>query len=347
MSRNDECRGKVQTVEGLIDPDKLGVTLMHEHLVCDVTPPGEPWRSQPDEEITLENTWDANYHWNVFPGICRLDNEEVAVTELAAFRSAGGGCVVEVSSLGMSRNPEALRRIALRTGLKVVMGCGYYEEDYLGSSVQAKDVEEMVEEMIVDVREGVPGSKIKAGIIGEIGCSHEWSPLERRIMLAAIRAQAATGASLCVHPYRDPQGPGKIIRFIEKHGGDPSRTIMGHLDRRIFDLRTLLELAETGCGLGFDYFGNESSYYPFQPEIDLPNDGMRLHWILELAGRGRLSQVVISQDICTKTRLRRYGGHGYAHLLEHVVPLMRMKQFQEDQIHLLLVENPRRFLALC
>lgn len=343
----DERRGKVQTVEGLVDPGTLGVTLMHEHLICDVTPPGRPERFQPDGEISLENTWDASYHWNAFPGICRLNDEVLAVTELAAFRSAGGGCVVEVSSLGMNRNPEALRRIALQSGLKVVMGCGYYEEDYLESSVQAKDVKEMAEEMIVDVREGVPGSKVKAGIIGEIGCSHEWSPLERNIMLAAIQAQASTGASLCVHPYRDPQGPGKIIRFIEKHGGDPRRTIMGHLDRRIFDLQTLLDLAKTGCGLGFDYFGNESSYYPFQPEIDLPNDGMRLRWILELAERGRLSQVVISQDICTKARLRRYGGHGYAHLLEHVVPLMRLKKFQEDQIQLLLVENPKRFLALC
>ena len=43
----------------------------------------------------------------------------------------------------------------------------------------------------------------------------------------------------------------------------------------------------------------------------LPNDGIRLNLIRDLIREGHLSRVLISHDICSKTRLQHYGGHGY------------------------------------
>jgi len=40
----------------------------------------------------------------------------------------------------------------------------------------------------------------------------------------------------------------------------------------------------------------------------------------------------------------KWGGPGYAHILENVVPLMRRKGFSGEQIHALLVDNPRRLM---
>ena len=55
---------------------------------------------------------------------------------------------------------------------------------------------------------------------------------------------------------------------------------------------------------------------------------------------------MVSHDICTKTRLVTYGGHGYRHMMLNVVPLMQRKEFSEDEIDAILVRTPQRLLAL-
>lgn len=163
-------------------------------------------------------------------------------------------------------------------------------------------------------------------------------------MHAAVLAQKETGAAITVHPGRHPDAPREIIRFITEKGGNPARTIIGHIDRTLFELDPLLRLLETGCTVAYDFFGIESSYYPFQ-DIDLPSDGMRLNLIRELIDRGHLSQVLMSHDICTKTRLVRYGGHGYGHIFGNIIPMMQRKGFTDSEIQTILVENPRRLLT--
>jgi phosphotriesterase-related protein len=64
-----------------------------------------------------------------------------------------------------------------------------------------------------------------------------------------------------------------------------------------------------------------------------------------LIDRGFIDQILISQDLCWKHRLRSYGGHGYDHILRNVIPVMRAKGISEDRIHTLLVRNPKRLLT--
>ena len=78
---------------------------------------------------------------------------------------------------------------------------------------------------------------------------------------------------------------------------------------------------------------------------DVPNDAQRVDEIMALIDEGFLNQILISQDICTKERLCHYGGPGYAHILHNVVPLMRAKGVTEEQIHTIMVENPKRMLT--
>jgi phosphotriesterase-related protein len=100
-----------------------------------------------------------------------------------------------------------------------------------------------------------------------------------------------------------------------------------------------------GCYLEFDLFGQESCYYEFSP-IDMPNDAMRVAFLIGLAEKGYLNQLLISEDICTKTSLGKYGGHGYDHILLHVIPLMRKKGMTDADIAQVTVGNPARMLAL-
>jgi phosphotriesterase-related protein len=106
----------------------------------------------------------------------------------------------------------------------------------------------------------------------------------------------------------------------------------------------MVRLADTGAVLEFDFFGIESSYYPFA-DVDLPNDGQRVRYIVDLVRRGHGCQIVVAHDICTRTRLRRFGGHGYGHLLENAVPLMRRRGLSAEDLTQILVATPRRLLA--
>jgi phosphotriesterase-related protein len=120
--------------------------------------------------------------------------------------------------------------------------------------------------------------------------------------------------------------------------------IISHIDRTIFDETRLLRLADSGVVIEFDLFGQEQSYYGLS-DIDMPNDAVRLRMIRTLIGHGHLGRVVISHDICYRTRLTRFGGHGYGHIFANVVPLMLRRGFSAEEVEAITVGNPRRLLT--
>ena len=339
------ARGRIQTVTGPIAPEALGPTLMHEHLLCDITPPELAAAGGPDVPITLENSWEVRRHWCRHKGNNRLEDVALAVEELAPLARTPGSALVEVTTQGIKPDPTGLRRISEESGVTVVAGCGTYVEEFLPDGLEGQGAEALARVMIAGLTRGLEESDVKAGIIGEIGCSEPLTALERKALQAAALAQMDTGASITIHPGRRPGAPQEAVEAVRAAGGDPARCIAGHIDRTIFDEATLFRLADTGCVIEYDFFGIESAHYPFQ-DIDLPNDGGRLAVLRCLIARGHLGQIVISQDICTKSRLRRFGGHGYAYIFEHVVPMMRRRGFTEDEIETILVATPRRLLTL-
>ena len=294
------------------------------------------------EPLSLQNYyWSRRYHSR---DDLRLLDEDDAIGELELDRRAGGVSVVDATSIGLGRDPLALARIARASGVNIVMGCGYYLAPYQPPSVAEASVDSLAEEMIRDVREGVADTGIRSGVIGEIGMS--WPPHddETKVLRAAVIAQAETGAPLMIHPGRDEHAPLSHMDIVDRGGGDTTRTIMSHVDRTLFHLDDICRLAETGCYIEFDLFGQESSYYSLAP-IDMPNDARRIDLLLGMIGRGYLQQLLIAQDICHKTNLVRYGGEGYAHILENVVPVMRRKGMSSEQIEAITIKNPARVLA--
>src|SRR5215813_13647599 len=102
MDRVD-LRGKVQTVLGLIEPDALGATLMHEHVLCDITPPDLRARNLPDPEITLENHWAVSYGTVQHATNKRLDLMDIAISEVQELATAGGRSLVELGCGGLDQ----------------------------------------------------------------------------------------------------------------------------------------------------------------------------------------------------------------------------------------------------
>jgi len=338
--------GVVQTVLGPIAPEDLGPTLMHEHLLCDIRRPSQRTPEALGPELSLGNVWAIDY--GTVKRAARnylLDDRRVAEDEVALMIEVGGRSVVDLSCGGLSPDPPGLVEIARATGANVVMGCGHYVHDYQAEANATRDVEDFAEEMVEALEDGAWGTDVRAGIIGEIGCQAPWTVQERRVMMGAVLAQRQTGAAINVHPGRHPDQPQEVADFIRVKGGRMDRVIISHVDRTIFDADRLHRLADTGCVLEWDLFGQESSFYPLA-DIDMPNDALRLRAIRSVIERGHLAQVLISHDICYRSRLVRWGGHGYGHIFANVVPMMRRRGFSESEIDAILVDNPRRLLTL-
>ncbi|MGE0119036.1 MAG: phosphotriesterase [Dongiaceae bacterium] len=338
-------RGKAQTVLQLIHAADLGPTLSHDHLVIDTRwlfkePSEASLKSLAHQKIGLQNLGWINYNWTSNADNCSVLEEDTAIAEVMRFVGAGGRTIVDPTNIGLGRDPHSLAKISRLTGANIIMGAGYYLEKTLPPELADRSQEAITEEIIRDIEIGVGDTGIRAGLIGEIGCSYPMTDVERRSLRASVDAQRQTGAPLMVHPGRDPKSPFEIVEVVRRAGGDLSRMVICHIDRTCTDRGWLAELAATGCYLEYDLFGNETSYYCQNPKVDMPSDAQRMDIVLWHFEQGLEKQLLISHDIATKTRLSRYGGLGYDHILTNIVPRLRIRGLKEEGIRRLLIDNP-------
>ena len=225
------------------------------------------------------------------------------------------------------------------------MGAGFYVDAVHPSDMDSRSEDNLVRKIVEDVQQGAVGTGVRAGIIGEVGCTWPLTDNERKSLRASAVAQRETGAAILIHPGRHETAPLEIIEVLDEAGADVERVIMGHLDRTIADFDTLRSLAETGCYLEWDLFGNESSHYPLA-NMDMPSDGQRMDVIKRVVDElGYGDRIVMAHDICTRHRLIRYGGHGYGHIFENIVPRMRRRGFSDDQVRALTRDNAASVLT--
>ncbi len=335
---------------GPIEPAKVGMTTTHEHLLIDFgvvfkEPQAASQRQLMDEEVSLENLGWVRYNWNSNRDNLRILDEEISTWEAQQYFNAGGSTIVDVTSVGLARDPQALMRISRATGLNVVMGAGHYVHMTHPPELDDLTVEQIAGQIIHDVDLGVGDSGIRSGIIGEIGCSWPWHESEKKVLEAAVIAQRETGAPLLIHPGRSERAPLELLEVVDKWGGRLDRTVMGHVERTVYDRGILNELIATGAYLNFDLFGHESSFYPLAPESYMPADHERIEMVEHMVAEGRRGNILLAHDICSKHRLKTYGGHGFDHILTHVIPRMRARGMSEEVIRLILVDNPTRMLT--
>ena len=359
-----DLTGKVQTVLGTIEPEEMGVTLPHEHLFVDATCMLEPAQEASELQrarlpFTLENLWWIRYNYFRHPENVVLSDEDTALSELDLFRRAGGRTLVEVTPTGIGRSPIALARVARASGVNIVMATGYYVDPTHPPRVATAAEEELVARMVTEIRVGAilerPNTsgqdltrsdiqtEIRAGVI-KIGCSYPMTASERKVLRVAVEAQRRTGAALTIHVGRHDQSAVEIVGALSEAGADMAHTILGHLELRIEKLETLDEVAQSGCFLEFDLFGQEISNFPNAPR-DMPSDAQRLDLLEHVKELGLVDRILVSHDICTKDRLARYGGHGYAYIPAWVAPRMRERGFTQSDVQAFLVSNPARAFA--
>ena len=310
--------GRAQTVLGPVNPAELGWVLPHEHTAIAL------WH--------IPNRWD---YWEL-----RRD-EPVIVEELAAFRAAGGGTVVDLTLDGVGRDPEWLAGLARATGLHLVMGAGWYRGAHYPAEalVDRRSVDALADVIVRDATVGVGETGIRAGIIGEIGTDKPWlSAQEERVHRAAARAARRTGLAITTHAVQSTVGIDQLDVFAAE-GADLSRVVIGHADSTP-SLDYHLAIVERGAAVEFDFLG-----MAFTP-LERHGEDRLVDILRELLARGHVERILLSQDVCHDSQLRRYGGNGYTYLAETFLPRLRSAGVSDEEIRTMTVDNPRRLLTI-
>jgi phosphotriesterase-related protein len=342
------ANARIRTATGDIDADAIGPTLIHEHLICDLSTYWRPEDSPEHAHLTVDMSTLADVRQHAFAvrHDLALDRIDQAVDGLLRFRDAGGGLLVEVTSHGIGRDARALAAISRASGVPVIVGCGYYVGASRPRGFGRRTVDELTAELVEEIDEGIGTTGIWAGVIGEIGVGqHPMLDHERRMLRASARAQVATGAGMVVHPAPGSESAFEIVKVLASAGAIMEKVVVSHLDERLRgDIRLFRRLGSSGVRFGFDTFGREIYFEPRQRQH--PNDAQRIEAIVALWDAGLGERVTLAQDICLRHELAAYGGQGYDHILNSIVPRMRIAGIPDAAVDQMLVRTPAAVLAM-
>ena len=310
----------ITTVTGDIAAGKLGPTLAHEHLYCDVS----IHSGRPDN---------------------RVMDVPLIVRELAYFRQAGGGSIVELTPEGIGRNPGKLREISEASGIPIVCGTAFYDESTYPDWLKVAPVDQIADYFVRQIEEGEQG--VRSGLIGEVASHNEPTPNphyqlrenERRVFVAAAQAQRRTGVAISTHAALGRAGHAQLD-VLESAGADLTRVVIGHCDAHWhedpeIDLTYYLPILARGAYCEFDMIGWTS----------LAPDEIRAERIATLVKLGWASKITLATDTCRLSQLHANGGRGYDSLWHSFLPRLRKLGVSEAAIQTMLVEAPCTVLA--
>jgi phosphotriesterase-related protein len=311
---------QVMTVRGPLAADALGFTLPHEHTFLNLAafPTG-----------TTIGGLDAV--------IDPIRHTQILTDELAIFRQLGGVSLVDVTTRNIGGDIEATRRLSEATGINIIYGCGWYREAFMEEALANRPTAQLTEELIYEIEHGIGNTGIRPGIIGEIGTNLlHLSAKEERCLRAMAKAQRRTGLALTTHL---PQGGVglELLDIVQEHGVPADRVIIGHSDIYM-DVAYHVALMERGAYVQFDNIGAHYDAPRQEPAL--------VEHIFRLIEAGTVERILLSHDVCWRSRLAYWGGHGYGYLAHTFLPLLRARGVSDEAIHIMTVENPARVLAI-
>jgi phosphotriesterase-related protein len=342
---------QIRTVCGRINADSLGLTLMHEHLLHDMSVYFSAPEKLSDQNLALEPVQESNLEWIKRHGNnnidnLRLDDEELTIEELSKYKLYQARTIVDLTTPGVfGRNPSGLQRISRATGINIIMGTGYDISQFQPARLADMSEDKITEEIVKEIVQGAENTRICAGIIGEIGCSI-LDDAELKVLRCCAAAQQQTRVPISIHPSATDELVLKIAEVLQEYGAYPEKVIIGHIDIFHFSETTCFELLNRGFNIALDNFGFEGQFHiPLTESIVELSDISRIESLVLFISKGYINQLFISQDTAVKINLIRYGGSGYCHILRDIVPLLYNKGISASQINNLLVDNPRRVLS--
>ena len=313
----------VQTARGPVDSSQLGTTLMHEHI------------------FVLDTEIQQNYPEKWGSEEKRISD---AVARLNELKSRGGDTIVDLTVLGLGRCIPRILRVARQTELHIIVATGIYTYRdlpfyfHLRKPDGASGSEPLTEMFVRDIREGIADTGVKAGILKCCTDEPGLTPDVERVLRAIAHAHRKTGVPISTHTHAGLRRGLDQQRVFREEGVDLTRVVIGHSGDTT-DLNYLEELIRNGSYIGMDRFG-----------VDVILDfESRVNTVATLCERGHADRMVLSHDaMCfwhwlpesvVRSALPKWN---YLHIHTDVLPALRRKGVGEEQLHMMLVENPRR-----
>ena len=243
-----------------------------------------------------------------------------------------------------ARWPLKLVELSKQGGVHIVAGSAFYVPAWHPDNIDQLSLDDLTEYMVRDIAEGMDGTGVKAGLIGEVPAVNLESGSnvnnETRVLIASARASRLTGAAISTHSSFAARDEIEImlqrsLDIIAGEGVGLSRVVIGHTKiSEKADIGLFERLLKRGVYLEFDLLGD-----PWQ------DSGPMIEAIATLIQQGYAKQLLISHDIFTKFHLRRFGGNGLTYIHSVVIPSLREKGVSSAAIKQLIEDNPRRVLT--
>lgn len=298
----------IQTVLGKVSSTDIGYTLAHEHLVMDLS----HVRQEADSI---------------------LGEVHVMTKELLSAKAMGLSAVVDVSNTGMGQDVNRLVKISEATGIHVIASTGFYQDCYYMDEVRQSTVEELAAKFIHELCTGIDGTQHKAGVIAEIGSSHQtMTEDEKKVFHASAIAANKTGSAIFTHCELGTMAL-EQVELLFKDNVVKEKILIGHMDL-VDDVEYLKQVLNQGVSIAFDTIG----------KVGYVKDERRLEKLVELLEAGFEEQLVLSLDITRKSYLKSNGGYGYDHMFGTFVPMMKNQGISDTVIKKLLRNNVLRLL---
>ncbi|MBB3662257.1 phosphotriesterase-related protein [Prauserella sediminis] len=318
---------EVPSVRGPVPVDRLGNTLMHEHVFV----LGEEMRQN---YPNYPNRWDEDR---------RVAD---AVDKLQQCRSRGIDTIVDPTVIGLGRYIPRIQRINEQVDINIIAATGLYTYNdvpfqfhYTGPGLLFDRPEPMVELFVTDIREGIAETRVKAGLLKCAIEEQGLTPGVERVMRAVGQAHVETGVPITVHTNVHTQSGLVAQKVLAEEGVDLSKVVIGHSGDST-DLDYLCALADAGSYLGMDRFGLDV-LLPFEQRVDT---------VAELAKRGYAEKMVLSHDascfidwFSEEAKAETVPNWIYTHISDDVLPALRERGVTDEQIDTMLVRNPRRY----
>ena len=315
----------VQTVQGPVAGEELGVVLAHEHV-----------RFR-DEAVAAE--WPDRYDAQA-----ELDAALVAVE---AAKSRGVQTIVDPTAMFGGRDVRFMKRVADQTGVRIIACTGIYSYDYLPHYFENRDIDVMAAHFVADLQAGVQGTTIRAAFLKCAADAPGVTEHVEKIHRAVARASVQTGAPIMAHSMPALATGPRQVEIFEQEGVDLGRVQIAHCGDTD-DVGYIEQLIDRGVYVGLDRYGLE---------MFLPID-KRNATAAELLRHGHAERLMISQDYCatidwfpaeaeavfeSQGAIRNWS---MTLVFDEVVPTLREQGVMDDQaFNTVFVENPRRWLT--
>ncbi len=306
--------GKILTVKGQMQVNKMGTTLTHEHILVDFI----------GADSINEERWNrAEVIRKVLPYLKRL-------------RDLGCNTLIECTPAYLGRDPLLLRQLSDSSGLNILTNTGYYgagNNKYLPDFAYTETAEDLANRWIRESVEGINNTGIRPGFI-KIGVGGDsLSELHKKLVKAAAITHLATGLTIASHT-----GPAILafeeISILIDEGVSPEAFIWVHAQNEK-DHAQYVKAARMGAWISLDGIGED-------------NLKEYVNSLKTMKENGILDKVLLSHDAGWYHPGEPDGGtfRGYTVLFENLIPLLYENNFSRKEIDQLLIKNPAKAFSV-